>query len=86
MPTEDLALDTNLVLTIMIESDDNLLVAGASIGLSELTNLTKKFLRDTSSDNANSSTDPSQKTISLKNQRGTTVTRYVNIYNELIRA
>ena len=73
------ALNPDVVFEIMVGANNQIIVAGKNVEIGELTNLTKAYL-------SGGSTPTSQKIVSLKNQKGTSVTQYVKVYNEIIRA
>ncbi len=73
------------VLEVLVNSGDQLLVERKPLKIGDLTEITKKHIQNEGRlpNFADSSTAA---IVSLKNDRGTSVQRYVQIYNELIRA
>lgn len=78
-PTQDVQLDPKLVLEVVVDGNDQVMVSGVSAEVMEIAPLTKTFL---TGDGA----PTSQKIVSLKNQRGTSIKKYVAVYNEITRA
>lgn len=73
------------VLEVLVNSGDQLLVERKPLRIDELTELTKRHIQNEG--RLPNFSDSSQAAIvSLKNDRGTSVQRYVQVYNELIRA
>ncbi|MFT5724863.1 MAG: biopolymer transport protein ExbD [Bacteroidia bacterium] len=73
------------VLEVLVNSGDQLLVERKPLRIDQLTALTKKHLQNEG--RLPNLADSSQAAIvSLKNDRGTSLQRYVEVYNELIRA
>jgi biopolymer transport protein ExbD len=73
------------VLEILVNSNDQLLVEKQLMSVQELTNMVKKHI--TNEGRLPNFAESSTKAIvSLKNDRSTTYERYVQVYNELMRA
>ena len=73
------------VLMVLVNSADQLLVEKKPMGIDGLTDITKKHLTNEGR-LPNFSDSSTVAVISLKNDRGTSVERYVQVYNELMRA
>lgn len=73
------------VLEVLVNSADQLLVERKPLRLEALTDLTKKHIQNEGR-LPNFSDSSQAAVVSLKNDRGTSVERYVQVYNELIRA
>jgi biopolymer transport protein ExbD len=73
------------VLEVLVNSGDQLLVERKPLRIEELTDLTKRHIQNEGRDR-NFSDSSTAAVVSLKNDRGTSVERYVQVYNELIRA
>jgi hypothetical protein len=82
----DIPIDSNFIIEINVTSSDTILVNRLPIELNRLTDRVKSFLKTVPEDSINSQSHTSRKIVSLKNQRGTSLERYVAVYNELIRA
>ena len=73
------------VLEVLVNSGDQLLVERKPLRINQLTELTKRHIQNEG--RLPNFADSSQAAIvSLKKDRGTSVQRYVEVYNELIRA
>jgi biopolymer transport protein ExbD len=73
------------VLEVLVNSGDQLLVERKPLRIDQLTELTKRHIQNEG--RLPNFSDSSQAAIiSLKNDRGTSLARYVEVYNELIRA
>jgi biopolymer transport protein ExbD len=73
------------LLNVLINSNDNLLVDGKNIDVSELCDYAKKHIVNNGVD-PNFSESPDQAIVSLKNDRGTSYGAYIQVQNELKRA
>jgi biopolymer transport protein ExbD len=70
------------IMKILVNKDDNLLVEGQWLQIDELADATVKFLTNKGAD-PESSDSPDKAVISLKNDRGTSYDRYIQVQNEL---
>ncbi|MBO6516336.1 MAG: biopolymer transporter ExbD [Bacteroidia bacterium] len=73
------------VLEVLVNSGDQLLVERQPLRIEALTEMTKKHIQNEGRD-PNFADSSQAAIVSLKNDRGTSVERYVQVYNELIRA
>ena len=73
------------LLKILVNKDDNLLVENKYMKVEELSEFTEKFLLNNGKD-PNLSDSPDKAIISLKNDRGTSYNRYIEVQNELRKA
>ena len=73
------------VLEVLINANDQLLVEGQRLRITELTELTTTFLTNNGRD-PRYSDSPQKAIVSLKNDRGTSYGIYVKVQNELKRA
>lgn len=84
-PENQAKLHKRNVFEIRVNSSDQLLVEGEYAAISDLRNLTKKFVLNYGR-LPNLSDSPLDAVVSLKNDRGTTYKTYINIQNELAAA
>lgn len=70
------------VLSVLVNKDNQLLVRGKPQEISTLRQATKDFISNPRKE-ADMSESPTKAIISLKNDRGTKYTTYLNVYNEL---
>lgn len=70
------------IMKILVNKDDNLLVNGKWLQIDELSDETIKFLTNNGKD-PESSDNPQKAVISIKNDRGTSYDRYIQVQNEL---
>lgn len=81
-PTPPPRIPERNVLTVKINKENNLLVEGEMADLSQLRELTKNFiLNPTGSEHL--ARKPTLAVVSLQNDRGTSYTAYLSVYNEL---
>jgi biopolymer transport protein ExbD len=73
------------VLEVLVNSNDQLLVEGQISSIEQLTERTKEHLTNEGR-NPNLAESSLKAIVSLKNDRGTSYERYVEVYNELKRA
>ncbi len=73
------------VLEVLVNSNDMLLVEGSIMDIEQLTEKTKEHLTNEGR-NPSLAESSEQAIVSLKNDRGTSYERYVQVYNELKRA
>lgn len=73
------------IYVVLVNSNDNLLVEGEQMDISQLKNGAKKFISNNGL-NPNLSDDPQKAIISLQNDRGTSYKMYVRVQNELAAA
>lgn len=73
------------VLEVLVNSGDQLLVERKPTRIERLTEITKRHIQNEGRDK-NFADSSQAAVVSLKNDRGTSVERYVQVYNELIRA
>lgn len=84
LPEPPIIKERNL-LKILVNKDDYLLVEGKYMKIDELSDFTEKFLLNNKVD-PNLSDSPKKAVISLKNDRGTSYNRYIEVQNELRKA
>lgn len=84
LPEPPIIKERNL-LKILVNKDDYLLVEGQYMKIDELAEFTEKFLLNNGKD-PDLSDSPTKAVISLKNDRGTSYNRYIEVQNELRRA
>lgn len=70
------------ILEILVNSSDDLLVEGKSTNIQELKDISKQHVTNEGR-NPNFSDSPLKAVISLKNDRGTSYERYVEVHNEI---
>jgi len=70
------------VLDVVVTKNDELMVRGQKVELSVLTEMAKKFISNPNK-NPEMAESPTKAIISLKNDRGTTYTVYLDVYNAL---
>jgi len=81
-PPPPLVLNTRNVYSVLVNADNQLLVRGELMDIKTLKENTKKFIANP--ENApNMAVAPDQALISLKNDRGTKYSTYIEVYNEL---
>jgi biopolymer transport protein ExbD len=90
MPEEELQDDDSQInakniYTVLINANNQLLVEGKLMDISELREGAKKFI-DNNGKNPNSSENPQKAIISLQNDRGTEYMTYIRVQNELAAA
>lgn len=73
------------VLEVLVNSNDQLLVEKNLMSIEELTKITKDHLLNEGR-NPKLAISSTEAIVSLKNDRGTSYERYVEVYNELMRA
>jgi len=73
------------VLEVLVNSNDQLLVEKQLMNIEELTRITKEHLLNDGR-NPKFAISSTEAIVSLKNDRGTSYERYVEVYNELLRA
>lgn len=73
------------LLKILVNKDDYLLVEGKYMKIEELAEFTEKFLLNNGAD-PDLSDNPQKAVVSLKNDRGTSYSRYIDVQNELRKA
>jgi biopolymer transport protein ExbD len=73
------------VLEVLVNSNDQLLVEKQLMNIEGLTKITKEHLLNDGR-NPNLAVSSTEAIVSLKNDRGTSYERYVEVYNELLRA
>lgn len=73
------------VLEVLVNSKDQLLVEKQLMNIEGLTKITKEHLLNDGK-NPNLALSSTEAIVSLKNDRGTSYERYVEVYNELLRA
>ncbi|MBI1307543.1 MAG: biopolymer transporter ExbD [Bacteroidetes bacterium] len=73
------------VLEVLVNFNDELLVEKQPLNIEELTNITKEHLQNEGR-NPKYSDKSEDAIVSLKNDRGTSYERYLEVYNELMRA
>jgi biopolymer transport protein ExbD len=81
-PPEDMKLNSRNVLSVLVNANNDLLVRGTPMDILKLREETKNFIANPTKA-PNMSEDPTKAIISLKNDRGTKFTTYLNVYNEL---
>jgi biopolymer transport protein ExbD len=73
------------LLTVLINSNDNLLVEGEPLEIERLSEITKKHILNNGVD-PNFSVSPDVAVVSLKNDRGTSYGVYIEVQNQLKKA
>jgi biopolymer transport protein ExbD len=73
------------VLEVLVNSNDQLLVEKQLMNIEGLTKITKEHLLNEGR-NPNLAVSSTEAIVSLKNDRGTSYERYVEVYNEILRA
>lgn len=81
-PPLDQKINSRNVLSVLVNKDNQLLVRGQPQEITTLRQATKDFIANPRKE-ADKAVDPTQAIISLKNDRGTKYTTYLNVYNEL---
>lgn len=76
----------NQVLEIYITGSDSIFINRQPMELTGITEVVKSFLTGSSQDSSQRPFSMSEKIVSLKNERGTKVQLYMDVYNELTRA
>lgn len=81
---EDIEVDINArnVLEILVNSKDQLLVEGELTNIAELKDIAMRHVNNRGRDE-NFSDSPQKAVVSLKNDKGTSYKRYIEVYNEL---
>lgn len=82
---EDIKQKERNVLTVLVNSQNQLLVEKKSTRIEELREITKRFITNYGQD-PTSSDNPKKAIVSLKNDRGTSYGVYIGIQNELTAA
>ena len=70
---------------ILVNQDDQLLVRGQEMNLESLTEYVKNFITNPNS-NPDFALNPTKAIISLQNDRATSYSRYIEVYNEIKKA
>ncbi len=81
-PPETLELISRNVFSVLVNSENKLLVRGEPANIDELRERTKEFIMNPSQ-REDLSQAPTKAIISLKNDRGTSYKTYIDVYNEL---
>lgn len=81
-PPPEMKLNSRNVYSVLVNAADQLLVRGELTELSELRERTKEFIINPTG-REDLAKSPNQAIISLKNDRGTSYGRYLEVYNEL---
>lgn len=81
-PPETLELISRNVFSVLVNSENKLLVRGEPANIDELRERTKEFILNPSQ-REDLSQSPTKAIISLKNDRGTSYKTYIEVYNEL---
>ena len=76
----------NQILEMYVTGLDNIFINRQPSVLTDITDAVKSFLTGTSQDSSQRSFAMSEKIVSLKNERGTKVQLYIDVYNEITRA
>ena len=82
---EDPQIHAKNIYVVLINTNNQLLVEGELMDISQLRNGAKEFI-DNNGRDANSSENPEKAIISLQNDRGTEYTTYIRVQNELAAA
>jgi len=82
---EDPQIHAKNIYVVLINSNNQLLVEGELMDISQLRNGAKEFI-DNNGRDANSSENPEKAIISLQNDRGTEYITYIRVQNELAAA
>lgn len=87
-PDEDYTAPINekLILYIHVTASDSILVNQRHTKIDDLTGRVKSFLTERLVDTTETGKSMPKKIVSLKNTRGTSAQRYIEVYNEIIRA
>lgn len=81
-PPENLKMNTRNVYSVLVNADNQLLVRGEEMGIDNLKDNTKLFIRNPRKEE-DKAESPKKAIISLKNDRGTKYKTYLTVYNEL---
>ena len=81
-PPDTKKLKTRNVYSVLVNADNQLLVRGQPMGIDQLKDNAKKFIRNPQGQE-DMAESPDQALISLKNDRGTKYKTYISVYNEL---
>lgn len=81
-PPPPLSIHERNVFSVLVNAQNQLLVRGKAMDISELKNSTKVFIKNPTND-VEMSENPTKAIISLKNDRGTKYQMYLEVYNEL---
>lgn len=81
-PPESLQMKTRNVYSVLVNAENQLLVRGEQMRIGELRENTKKFISNPQN-MPNMAEDPRKAIVSLRNDRGTKYSTYLEVYNEL---
>ncbi|MCB0660327.1 MAG: biopolymer transporter ExbD [Saprospiraceae bacterium] len=81
-PPEAIKLNTRNIYSVLVNSNNQLLVRGEPMNIKDLKNNTKNFIANPQH-MENMAEDPTKALISIRNDRGTKYGTYLEVYNEL---
>jgi biopolymer transport protein ExbD len=82
VPPPPLTIHERNVFSVLVNAQNQLLVRGKAMNISDLKNNTKNFIKNPTHD-PQMAENPTKAIISLKNDRGTKYQVYIEVYNEL---